>query len=385
MEDQDHATENAMGQVAEETTPAANGDDIHVDPDVETAADNEKSAAGRAADGHDHNEHVSADTAGDETIRNPSSNGVQSDGSLTPHSNQEEFVEPNETPPSSIHTEEVLGKDSHASYINVRENGNISPGSDSRSMKMERLSGQNMDEINLDDDRTTARPSFIRTTTPSSGPSRRSPFGWLRSSSSPSKNVIPKSNSPPFTPDKRKHSSAAQSVVSVENFANNELLVSRLEANTRMDDTEKEAKQAATQELYREFVEKRKEGDEAIDWDFWEYIIREPLSAHPHDLSRAICAGIPSEIRGTIWQLLSNSRNATLEQMYNDLATEDSVHVKAIKRDLNRTSYKNEKIQSEDMLNVVKAYGLYDPEVGYTQGMTFLVAPMLLNVRAHIS
>lgn len=34
-----------------------------------------------------------------------------------------------------------------------------------------------------------------------------------------------------------------------------------------------------------------------------------------------------------------------------------------------------------DSFNVVKAYSLYDEEVGYTQGLQFIVGPLLLNVR----
>lgn len=34
-----------------------------------------------------------------------------------------------------------------------------------------------------------------------------------------------------------------------------------------------------------------------------------------------------------------------------------------------------------DRFNVVKAYSLYDEEVGYTQGLQFIVGPLLLNVR----
>lgn len=32
--------------------------------------------------------------------------------------------------------------------------------------------------------------------------------------------------------------------------------------------------------------------------------------------------------------------------------------------------------------NVVKAYSIYDDEVGYTQGLQFIVGPLLLNVRS---
>lgn len=38
-------------------------------------------------------------------------------------------------------------------------------------------------------------------------------------------------------------------------------------------------------------------------------------------------------------------------------------------------------IGQENLFNVLKAYSLYDPEVGYCQGLPFVVAILLLNVR----
>ena len=33
-----------------------------------------------------------------------------------------------------------------------------------------------------------------------------------------------------------------------------------------------------------------------------------------------------------------------------------------------------------DRFNVIKAYSLYDPDVGYTQGMIFIAAPLIMNM-----
>ena len=38
-------------------------------------------------------------------------------------------------------------------------------------------------------------------------------------------------------------------------------------------------------------------------------------------------------------------------------------------------------IGQENLFNVLKAYSLYDTEVGYCQGLPFVVAILLLNVR----
>lgn len=37
-------------------------------------------------------------------------------------------------------------------------------------------------------------------------------------------------------------------------------------------------------------------------------------------------------------------------------------------------------IGQENLFNVLKAYSLYDPQVGYCQGLPFVVAVLLLNV-----
>lgn len=86
-----------------------------------------------------------------------------------------------------------------------------------------------------------------------------------------------------------------------------------------------------------------------------------------------------------VWQLLTQSKDKDLERIYSHLITRSSAHEKQIQRDLNRTFPKSEYFQDEGHLeslyNVVKCYSLYDPEVGYCQGISFLVGPLLMNVR----
>lgn len=94
--------------------------------------------------------------------------------------------------------------------------------------------------------------------------------------------------------------------------------------------------------------------------------------------------GMPPSLRGMIWQLFANSKNITLEEKYLQLINEDSVYEKAIARDLPRTfpnhSYFQSKAGQEALFNVVKAYSLYDTDVGYCQGLSFIAGPLLLNV-----
>ena len=103
-------------------------------------------------------------------------------------------------------------------------------------------------------------------------------------------------------------------------------------------------------------------------------------------MSKTIQKGIPQALRGMIWQLMSKSKDSELESTYAQLLKETSPHEKMIMRDLNRTFPKHEFFQDQDgmgqegLFNVVKAYSLYDTDVGYCQGISFVVGPLLLNV-----
>ncbi|GAC93802.1 hypothetical protein PHSY_001367 [Pseudozyma hubeiensis SY62] len=126
-----------------------------------------------------------------------------------------------------------------------------------------------------------------------------------------------------------------------------------------------------------------------IDWEFWGEVMSNYQSVarnHPRQLSRAIQAGIPPALRGMMWQLMSSSKDEEMEIIYAYYLKQTSPHEKAIRRDLNRTFPEQDYFQDgkgigqENLFNVIKAYSLYDPEVGYCQGMQFVVGPLLLNM-----
>jgi len=60
-----------------------------------------------------------------------------------------------------------------------------------------------------------------------------------------------------------------------------------------------------------------------IDWDFWQTVVNGGPQAvartSPEELTTAIAGGIPSTIRGVIWQVLASSKNEDLETVYNEL------------------------------------------------------------------
>ncbi|KAJ3790763.1 rab-GTPase-TBC domain-containing protein [Lentinula aff. detonsa] len=126
-----------------------------------------------------------------------------------------------------------------------------------------------------------------------------------------------------------------------------------------------------------------------IDWDFWGAVISDYqkfASERSEELAHAIAKGIPSTLRGMMWQLMAASKDPELESTYLKLLKESSIHEKAILRDLGRTFPHHDYftdgqgIGQENLYNVLKAYSIYDPQVGYCQGLPFVVAILLLNM-----
>lgn len=60
-----------------------------------------------------------------------------------------------------------------------------------------------------------------------------------------------------------------------------------------------------------------------VDWDLWQSVVYEGPAAvartGAEELNRAIATGIPSAIRGVIWQVLAQSKNEELETVYQGL------------------------------------------------------------------
>lgn len=60
-----------------------------------------------------------------------------------------------------------------------------------------------------------------------------------------------------------------------------------------------------------------------VDWDLWQSVVYEGPAAvartSAEELNRAIANGIPSAIRGVIWQVLAQSKNDELESVYQSL------------------------------------------------------------------
>ncbi|CEP15964.1 hypothetical protein [Parasitella parasitica] len=160
----------------------------------------------------------------------------------------------------------------------------------------------------------------------------------------------------------------------------------QLNVSNTNDPKSKMIKNLKRQSIRHSLVSQNK-GDD-YDWDFWAGIMCDfqTLNKVDKDLIKQIRFGIPPSIRGMVWQLLAKSKDEDLVAKYMDLLRLPSPYDKMIQRDLARTFpghtyFKETDGQGQEGLyNVVRAYSLYDTEVGYCQGLAFIVGPMLLNM-----
>ncbi|KAG0283904.1 GTPase-activating protein [Linnemannia gamsii] len=173
--------------------------------------------------------------------------------------------------------------------------------------------------------------------------------------------------------------------------SNMDLLLARLDAqNSALEqDPKRRATSESSSEIDRAFGHAKEESsNEDVDWDYWGSLMHDyngVVKRNPKQLTVMIQKGVPPAIRGLIWQLLGHSKDAQLETTYAELLKETSSHEKQIQRDMSRTFPNHEYFQAEglgqeSLFNVVKAYSLYDAEVGYCQGLSFVVGPLLLNM-----
>ena len=117
-----------------------------------------------------------------------------------------------------------------------------------------------------------------------------------------------------------------------------------------------------------------------VDWDLWQSVVYEGPAAvartSAEELNRAISGGIPSAIRGVVWQVLAQSKNEELEGVYHDLVSRgtdkdrDSVSLNADptlgKKQLNGNKEKASVKSSASSVHSEKS----TPATSATNGMT---------------
>ncbi|KAJ3143358.1 GTPase-activating protein [Geranomyces variabilis] len=133
----------------------------------------------------------------------------------------------------------------------------------------------------------------------------------------------------------------------------------------------------------------QREDEAETDWEFWGKVMNDyetTVRKHPRTFTRKIHLGIPDSLRGMVWQLICKGKDPDLENQYATLLQRTSIHEKVIQRDLARTFPKHERFQEpggpgqESLFNIIKSYSLYDTEIGYCQGIAFVVGALLLNM-----
>lgn len=111
-------------------------------------------------------------------------------------------------------------------------------------------------------------------------------------------------------------------------------------------------------------------------------------SKQPEHIKTLVRRGVPSNLRAKIWKLLADAQQVTPQNSedYKSMLKKSSNCEKLIQRDIARTYPENDYFKDESgpgqegLFNVMKAYSLHDEEVGYCQGIAFIVGLLLLQL-----
>ncbi|CAO2817194.1 unnamed protein product [Amaranthus hypochondriacus] len=152
--------------------------------------------------------------------------------------------------------------------------------------------------------------------------------------------------------------------------------------NTNASDALKRSKSTSGHEREERRIQKWRKmiGVGGSDWKH--YVRRKP-----HVVKRRIRKGIPDCLRGLVWQLISGSRDLLLMNpgVYEQLVIyETSSSELDIIRDISRTFPSHVFFQQRhgpgqrSLYNILKAYSVFDRDVGYVQGMGFIAGLLLL-------
>lgn len=139
--------------------------------------------------------------------------------------------------------------------------------------------------------------------------------------------------------------------------------------------------------------------DDELD-EIWENLINRVNSddLKNEEIFNAIKRGVPKQQRGDVWLMLAEKYSKShpskvdfkkfpyYDTPYTDLLRHLTEHQHAIFIDIGRTFPRHEFFKSAfglgqlSLFNLLKAYSIVDPEIGYCQGTAFICGVLLLHV-----
>lgn len=123
--------------------------------------------------------------------------------------------------------------------------------------------------------------------------------------------------------------------------------------------------------------------------DFWAALVKDyPQTAQrlPTLTANKIKGGVPPPLRGVVWTSMVGARDPELSDKFDKLSTESSPYETMIGKDIGRSfpgveMFKEAGGEGQSMLAMVlKVFSLYDTDIGYCQGLGFLVGPLLMQM-----
>lgn len=123
--------------------------------------------------------------------------------------------------------------------------------------------------------------------------------------------------------------------------------------------------------------------------EFWAALVQDyPSTAVrlPTLTTTKIRSGIPPPLRGVVWSSMAGARDRDLEDAFDKLVNEKSSYEGIINKDVGRSFpgvelFRDAEGDGQKMLGrVLKCFSLQDKDIGYCQGLGFLVGPLLMNM-----